>query len=208
LRILGTIAAAVAASAILTACQPEPSATPTESGLTPSASPTRTAPSPTPSASPSPTADAGFELPAACEDIYSAKMRASLEAANPPLNDPGVTMDSSQDTDALELLQSGIPTIRCSWGTPGEYGLATNVSIVDAAQSAALVSALSNAGFACDAVWSGTRCVTEQKMIDQDDHEVTFGESHFLRGTGWVSTAWINFAPVGYTEDIVKTLWG
>jgi hypothetical protein len=208
LRVVGAVAAAVAASAILSACQPEPSATPTASELTPSASPTQTSPAQTPSASPSPTADAGFELPATCEDIYSAKMLASLEAANPPLNDPDVTMDSSQNTDALELLGSGIPTIRCSWGKPSEYGLATNISIVDAAQSAALVTALRNAGFACEAVWSGTRCVTEQTTIDQDDNEVTFGESHFLRGTGWVSTAWVEFAPVGYTEDIARTLWG
>jgi hypothetical protein len=130
LRVVAVVAAAVAASAILSACQPEPSATPTASEPSPSASPTQTSPAQTPSASPSPTADAGFELPAMCEDIYSAKMLASLEAANPPLNDPGVTMDSSQNTDALELLGSGIPTIRCSWGKPSEYGLATNISIV------------------------------------------------------------------------------
>jgi hypothetical protein len=210
-RAAGAAVAAVLASALLSACQPEPASTPTGSSSSPSASPTQTtsvSPSASPSASPSPTAEAGFELPAACEEIYSAKMLASLEATNPPLNDPGVTMDSSQNTDALELLASGIPTIRCSWGRPSEYGLATNVSIVDAAQSAALVTALRNQGFACDAVWHGTRCVTQQTTIDQDDNEVTFGESHFLRGTGWVSTAWVEFAPVGYTQDIATTLWG
>jgi hypothetical protein len=52
------------------------------------------------------------------------------------------------------------------------------------------------------------RCQIEQRTVDLDDNEVTLGESHFVRGDGWVTTAWINFAPEGYTEDIVSTLWG
>ncbi|GAA1947532.1 hypothetical protein [Microbacterium deminutum] len=207
-RIVGTIAALVAASALLTACRPEPVATPTATDATPS--PTVSEPSPSPSPMPSPTETnppAAFELPARCEDLYSAKMLASLNTANPPLNDPGVTMHSTQNADALEVLTSGIPTVRCSWGKPSEFGLSTNVSVVDAAQSAAIIAALRNAGFSCDDVWSGVRCSVEQKTVDQDDHEVAFGETHFLRGTGWVSTAWVNFAPAGYTEDVVATLW-
>lgn len=140
--------------------------------------------------------------------MYSAGMLASLTKANPPLNDPHVTLFSTQNVDALELLHSGIPTIRCSWGKPSEFGLATNVSIVDAGQSAALLGVFRSAGFACENVWDGVHCTIEQKSIDQDDNEVTTGESHFLRGTGWVSTAWVDFAPDGYTQDIVDTLWG
>ena len=135
-------------------------------------------------------------------------MLASLNSANPPLNDPGVTMNATQNVDALELLNSGIPTMRCSWGQPSESGLATNVSVVDAARTAALVDSLRAAGFGCEIIWEGTLCQIEQRTVDLDDNEVTLGESHFVRGDGWVTTAWINFAPEGYTEDIVSTLWG
>ena len=152
--------------------------------------------------------DAGFALPEQCEDIYSAGMLASLNAATPPLNDPGVTMNATQNVDALELLTSGIPTIRCSWGRPSESGLATNVSVVDAARTAALLDALRAAGFGCESIWEGTLCQIEQRTVDLDDNEVTLGESHFVRGDGWVSTAWINFAPEGYTEDIVVDALG
>jgi hypothetical protein len=195
--------------ALGTACQPEPgpSASPS-SESTPSSTPR------TPSASPTPTPmetnlpDAGFALPERCEDIYSAEMLASLGSAAPPLNDPGVTMNATQNVDALELLTSGIPTIRCSWGGPSEYGLATNVSVVDAARTAALLDALRAAGFGCESAWEGTLCQIEQRTVDLDDNEVALGESHFVRGDGWVTTAWVNFAPEGYTEDIVSTLWG
>ncbi|GAA1986400.1 hypothetical protein [Microbacterium pumilum] len=207
LRGAGAIAAVLVIAALMTSCKPEPAPGPTTSDPTPSATPSATS---EPSASPTPseTPVAEFELPTQCEDLYSDDMLASLNAANPPLNDPGVTMHSTQTAAALEVLNSGIPTIRCSWGQPSEFGLATNVSVIDAAQSADLLATLREAGFACEDAWEGVNCTIEQKTVDQDDNEVTLGESHFLRGTGWVSTAWINFAPEGYTEDIVTTLWG
>lgn len=207
LRGVGAVAAILVIAALVTACKPEPAPGPTTSDPTVSATPSSTSePSASPTSSETPVAE--FELPAQCEDLYSDDMLASLNAANPPLNDPGVTMHSTQNAAALEVLNSGIPTIRCSWGQPSEFGLATNVSIIDAAQTAALLATLREAGFACEDVWEGVNCTTEQKTIDQDDNEVTLGESHFFRGTGWVSTAFINFAPEGYTEDIVATLWG
>lgn len=190
----------------LTACAPEPAApTPSASASSPVATPT-----PTPVATPTPTATsaADIQLPATCEQIYSAAMLASLDSANPPLNDPGVTMHSTQNAGLLETLSSGIPTLRCSWGTPSEYGLATNVSIVDAEQASAIRQTLDTSGFGCEEAMNGTICRIEQKTITLDDKEVTFGETHYLRGNAWVSTSWINFAPAGYTEDIVATLWG
>ena len=69
-------------------------------------------------------------------------------------------------------------------------------------------SARSASGFGCAEQDGGTICRIEQKRIDLDDNEVTLGETHYVRGNGWVSTAWINFAPEGYTEDIADTLWG
>ncbi len=205
--VLRCIALLAAVAFVATACAPEPDPSDTPS---PGSTPTPTLPTPKPVPTPIETnlPDAGFALPEQCEDIYSDEMLAALNAANPPLNDPGVTMNSSQNVDALELLTSGIPTIRCSWGRPSESGLATNVSVVDAARTAALVDALRAAGFGCESIWEGTHCQIEERTVDLDDNEVTLGESHFVRGDGWVSTAWINFAPEGYTEDVVSTLWG
>ncbi|HYI50379.1 MAG TPA: hypothetical protein VEX42_02280 [Microbacterium sp.] len=162
-------------------------------------------------ATPAPTesAQAGedIELPTGCEQLYSSGMLASLQQKG-PLNDPGVTMTSTQTVDALELLTSGIPTIRCTWGAPSETGLATNVSIVDAAQSAAIATALANAGFACESRDAATVCRYTQTMVDLDDDLVELTETHALRANAWVSTATINFGSEGYTEDIMATLWG
>lgn len=195
-------------SLALAACAPEP-ADPDPSPSS-SSSPSATATDePTATPTPTPTADAGdsISLPAACEDIYSAEMLASLTATVPPLNDPGVTLLSTRNAELLEILDSGIPTLRCSWGGPSDYGLATNVTIVDAAQAEAVLAALTSAGFGCADHDGGRICRIEQKMITLDDEEATLGETHFVRGNGWVSTAWVNFADEGYTEDIVDTLW-
>jgi hypothetical protein len=204
MRTAAGAAAAIALCLGLVGCQPEPSPT-----ATPGASPSTSPSAPAPTSSPTEPAAAGdaIELPTACEQIYSASMLAAL-LQQAPLNDPGVTMTSTQVVGALEILTSGIPTIRCSWGAPSETGLATNVSLVDAAQSAAVVDALANSGFACEPSGDGTICRYTQTMIDLDDNQVELTETHVLRGNGWVSTATINFAPEGYTEDIVATLWG
>ena len=163
---------------------------------------------------PSPSADADADAgrtsrfpPRASRSTRRRCSRRSPRQA-PPLNDPGVTMLSTQNAELLEILHSGLPTIRCSWGAPSEFGLATNVSIVDGAQSAAIATALRDAGFGCEQQLGGTICRTDQTVISQDDTEVRLGETHFLRGNGWVSTAWINFAPTGYTEDIVGDALG
>src|SRR5688572_15033779 len=116
LRAAAALAGVAVVAAVATACQPEPGASPTPSD---EAAPSATAesPSPTPTRSPSPIEtnlpDAGFALPDRCEDLYSAEMLASLQAQAPPLNDPGVTMNATQNVEALELLASGIPTMRC-----------------------------------------------------------------------------------------------
>ena len=204
-RVAAGAAATIVLCLGLVGCRPEP---------TPSASPS---PSPSASASatatatptPSETAQAGeaIELPTACEQLYSPAMLASLQERG-PLNDPGVTMTSTQNVDALELLTSGIPTIRCTWGVPSETGMATNVSIVDTAQSAAVAAALANAGFACESTEAATVCRYTQTMVDLDDDLVELTETHLLRANAWVSTATINFESEGYTEDIMATLWG
>lgn len=135
-------------------------------------------------------------------------MLASLNAQNPPLNDPAITLTSTQNVDALEVLSAGVPTLRCTWGQAGQAGLATTVSIIDAAQSQQLLGSLAATGFACDTLNGGVTCTQQQTVINQDDKMVTITESHVFRGNGWVATTSIDFAPDGYTEDIVATLWG
>jgi hypothetical protein len=206
-RLASGSAAALLLCLGLVGCQPEPVPGPSASASS-SASPVASS-TVTPTPTPTESAQAGEEigLPTACEQLYSASMLASLQQRG-PLNDPGVTMTSTQNVGALEILTSGIPTIRCTWGAPSETGLATNVSIVDAAQSAAISDALLNAGFACEPIDGGTVCRLEETVITQDDDQVVLTETHVLRGNAWISTATINFESVGYTEDIVATLWG
>ena len=198
-------AAVAAAALLLTGCRPEPAATPTS---TPTV--TMEQPTPGPSVSPIETEkpQAGFEVPGSCEEIYSSGMLAQLQGANPPLNDPGVTMLSTENADLLDIIHGGAQTLRCSWGEPSEYGLATNVTAIDAEQSGAILGALPAAGFGCEALGEGTVCRIEQRGVTLDDEEYTRGETHYIGDGGLVTTAWIDFAPEGYTEDIVATLWG
>jgi hypothetical protein len=226
LRVAG-LAASVALLAVLTGCaqQPGPSANPSPVEASRSAS-ARPSPSATESASPTPTPTpepsvtpptpapgatgqpgATIQLPAACEDIHSEALLAMMTDMGMGLNDPGVTLLSTEMTQGLEILESA-PTIRCSWGAPSEFGLATNVTIVDAAQATALEQAMRDTGMTCTEYEQGTLCRIETEHLQDDDVVTTTGETHYLRGNAWVSTHWIEFNPEGYTEDIVETLWG
>jgi len=208
-RIVIGCVALTALATVVTGCRPEPAATPSAS---PSASPSATLEEPTPGPSVTPTEtekpQADFAVPGACEQIYSAEMLARLQSANPPLNDPGVTLLSTQNADLLDIINGGAATLRCSWGQPSEYGLATNVTAIDDPQKDAVLAALQNAGFGCEALGGGTVCRIEQKGVSLDDKEYTRGETHYVGSGGLVTTAWVNFAPEGYSEDIVATLWG
>lgn len=207
-RALRSVAVALllTSAAVLTvACQPEPDPSSSPSGSeSPTAVPTITA-TPTPIETQLPDA---FEVPGACEEIYSAEMIATLEADAPPLNDPGVTMLSTQNVDLIQIIDGGAPTLRCSWGGPSEYGLATNITAVEPEQAELIEAELAASGFACESLGDGTICRIEQKGITLDDEEYTSGETHYVGGGGWVSTSWLNFSPDGYTEDIVATVWG
>ncbi|WP_100810405.1 MULTISPECIES: hypothetical protein [unclassified Microbacterium] len=200
----GLLAVVLGSSAVLAGCSATPQPEPTSTG-DPTPEITTLGETPGASASPSPSTEpaADISIPVRCEDIYSAAMLSVLESGNPPLNDPGVTMESTEIVEALEVLGSGVQTLRCSWGLPSSYGLATNVTIVDEAQARAVLESLPDRGFACEDLADGTVC-----RAQQSDGENSFGETHYLRANGWVSTRWINFGPQGYTEDIVATLWG
>jgi hypothetical protein len=198
----GVLVLVLASSMLFAGCSGGPQPAPTSTGdPTPDITTLGETPGASASATPEPVAD--ISIPVSCEDIYSPEMLATLESENPPLNDPGVTMDSTEVVEALEVLASGPQTLRCSWGLPSSYGLATNVTIVDAAQAQTVLDSLPERGFACEDLADGTVC-----RMQQSDGENSFGESHYLRANGWVSTRWINFGPRGYTEDVVSTLWG
>lgn len=199
---LPAAAAALALVLALSACVPEPEpAAPATDGGVPAGVPTPIAPA-SPDATPTATA-----LPADCAAMYSDAMRTRLEADLPPLNDPGISMYSTQNATLLELLDA-VPTLRCTWGPPSDTGIATNLSLVTAEQSAAIVSTLTTAGFGCEDADGATVCRIEQRGVDLDDREYSRGETHALEGELWVATAWLNYNPEGYSEDILATVGG
>lgn len=198
------VVASAVVAVFVAGCTATPEPEPTSTGdPTPEITTLGETPGASDSPSPTPEPVADISIPVRCEDIYSAAMLSILQSGNPPLNDPGVTMESSEVPALLDTLHSGAQTLRCSWGLPSSYGLATNVTIVDDSQAEAVRDALESSGFACGDLDGGTVC-----RVQQTDEENSFGESHYLRANGWVSTRWINFGPQGYTEDIVTTLWG
>lgn len=192
----------VAAVAIvaMSACVPEtaPSAPQSSASARPSASETAS----NAGASPTPTASA---LPASCDDIYSAPMLSTLTADVPPLNDPGVTLLSTDQAPLLELLDA-VPTLRCSWGEPGDRGLSTNVSVVSAAQADTVRETLRSAGFGCDTQGEATVCRIEQRGVSLEDKPYVRGETQAVSGEYWITTSWVNIDPDGYTQDILAVL--
>lgn len=204
LVLLSTAAALVCV--VMTGCRAEPA--PTASPGTPEPTPSITQPTTGPSPSPIETnLPQSIELPSSCEDIYSDQMLAALQEQNPPLNDPGVTMLPTENADLLEILESGAPTLRCTWGQPSEFGLATNVTLVDEEQAAGVLESLRAAGFGCEDVAAGESCEIEQRGVTFDDVEYVRGETHVVGDGAWVATAWINFHPDGYSTDIAAQLW-
>lgn len=222
-RLRSAAVAAVAAVLLiaLSGCKadPVPGQTPAASGastpsasasITPTPAPSASAtPSTTPSPTPTPTA-APFALPGDCAAIYSPAMLSTLQADGGPLNDPGLSMGATNVEAAYAVLEQATAageSLRCTWGVPSEVGLATQVSVVDGGQADAVITALQSHGLTCDAYQSGTLCRIVVESSEEEGGHV-WGETHFLEGNAWVATSWINFGPVGYTEDIVTTLWG
>ncbi|MFG6403862.1 hypothetical protein [Microbacterium sp. P04] len=188
---------------LLAGCAAESPSTPRDDATAgTSATPSSSAvPAPEPSASET----TAVGLPDDCTDAYSAGLVSSLEQEGLPMNDPAVTMLSTQNAVLLEDLGT-LPTLRCSWGGPGRVGITTNISIVDAGQSSAIEEELTQAGFGCEASSGATICEIEQRGVDLDDVEYVRGETHALKGPVWVSTSWLNHPLDGYVEDILTTL--
>ncbi|UIN29712.1 hypothetical protein [Microbacterium binotii] len=122
-------------------------------------------------------------------------MRSRLDAELAPLNSGGVSLPATQVESLRGLIDSGVPTLRCTWGTGAGSALATSVTIVDPADAPRIQDMLAAAGFVCADNSGGILCSNGN-------------EADFLRGNGWVATSWSGNAPDGYTEDVVATLWG
>ncbi|QLD11042.1 hypothetical protein [Microbacterium oleivorans] len=180
---------------------------PTQTSVTPSAEPS-TSPTAEPAETETPAPTDEIALPASCDDVFVGDLRATLDAEIAPLNDPGVTMYSTENADALTVLESGVPTLRCTWGRPSDRGIATTVAIVSSEQAATVSDALSAAGFESEEASDGDYFRTSQQMLSMDEELVELGETHFLRGNAWISTRWINYGPSSYTPGIVSALWG
>lgn len=193
--------------AVLTGCQPEPvdsAGTPDPTPVTPVQSPPAVE---SPAALPTETAPAAA-LPVDCDALYSDGMRAALDAAVPPANDPAVTMLSSQNAQLAELLASGIPVLRCTWGGAEGPGIATTVASMEPAQADAARAVMAESAFGCETVGEADLCRIERRGITLDDVEYVSGEDHLFADGLWVATSWIDVLPEGYSVDIATQLWG
>ncbi|MDN8549190.1 hypothetical protein PUW81_008725 [Microbacterium sp. NM3R9] len=186
-------------------------ATPVGGAATPAPTETSVSPETTPTATPTPLeTEAPAEeiaLPASCDELFTGDLRAMLDAEIAPLNDPGVTMYSTENAEALTLLEAGVPSLRCTWGTPSDRGIATTVALVSDEQAQQVTDALTTAGFGSESADGGEYYRTSQQMLSMDDTVVELGETHFLRGNAWVATRWINYGPESYTPGVVGALW-
>ena len=78
--------------------------------------------------------------------------------------------------------------------------------IVDEAQAATVRDTLAASGFGCEETGGATICRIEQRGVSLDDLPFERGEVQAVSGELWVTTAWINVDPEGYTEDILSTV--
>jgi hypothetical protein len=180
---------------------------PTSSG---SAAPaeTSTATPVAPSATRDPAAGAAV-IPPSCESIYSPGYLETLRASpgvvlNPEWTaTPGQASLGTKEDTLLPLLESR-EHLDCFWVAPGGgsgMGLSTSISLAASDEQASLVSQLTAAGFGCTEQGNGTRCA-----VDRTDEYALWGETHFIGGGLWIATSYVEFAPDGYTDDIVTTL--
>lgn len=182
------------------------SAPPSAGSATPAE--TSTATPVAPSATPDPAAGAAV-IPPSCESIYSPGYLETLRATpgvvlNPEWTaTPGQATLGTQEATLLPLLESR-EHLDCFWVAPGGgsgMGLSTSVSLAASDEQASLVAQLTAAGFGCTEQSGGTRCA-----VERTDEFALWGETHFVGGGLWIATFYVDFAPDGYTDDIVKTL--
>lgn len=183
------------ASSVGTSQGAEPDPTPSATS-TPTTAPTTSVPTQTPGE---------FTMPASCEQVWSPEALSILSEEAGPLNDPGLTMLSTEVVPALEVLDA-VEALRCTWGVASEVGIATTIAPVDAAQIETIRTALLAEGFTCEEREVVTRCERSEELTGEAPGAT--GEVHVLGGGGWAATHWLNadFEPQ-YTDDLIATLW-
>ncbi|GGE81851.1 hypothetical protein GCM10011313_00310 [Mycetocola zhadangensis] len=174
--------------------------------------PTATAsasPSPTPSATATPTPTPldpdSIALPDECDEAFSPAYFELLLSYGLPLNDPTVAESPITKSVSVERLRAVLPHLRCTWGAASETGILSAVNIVTEAERNAAIAALGADGYTCADELGGTHCTIE--FLDDTGEFAAAGESHYLRGNGWISSYWTQIDFSGYTEDIIGTLW-
>lgn len=203
MRVAGIAAALML---VLTGCagsgEPISSADP---GGSPSVVPP-TAPAPSPSAQPTLVSDA-IDLPEACAPLFDEAFIADMSEAALPLDDPGLTMDSTLLPSGLEYLQTE-PSLRCTWGMPSDVGMATTITLLPVSEHGVILADAAANGFTCESV-SATerRCVLRVAEEDPEFGAYAYGEEHVLRGNAWIATHWLNIELPDYTDDLVAALW-
>lgn len=188
------LVAAVAAGMLsLAACAPETG--PASESPRPSAT---AEPSPTPSASPtpSPSATASAVVPTDCRAILSEPVLTQL--GETPLNPEGFGPVGPQTDGSLV----------CLWRDPraDTTFLATEISRMSRGPALDMLNALADAeGFTCYTPDGGTRC---EKTWANEQYPVTDGRTLFWRDDILIDTQFSNLAPSGYTDSIVRSIFG
>jgi hypothetical protein len=199
MRLAALAGVLLVAAALATACTP--GTTVPGGSTTLAAPPVSGRPSETPAQTP-----VAATLPGSCDGLYSPAVYAALQQDDGPLNDPSMPLSSTQISEALQVLDSGLPTLRCTWGGPSGTAFSTNASVVDSGRAARVQDALDEAGFACRPLSSGILCTVSGTTTDAGDAVVQHGETQYLDGAVWITTAWVGALPDGYTQDIVAAL--
>lgn len=202
-RLLASLGLVALTAVALSACAPDGAEQPNGEETSPVPEQSET-----PEETAEPTQEAvSFQMPTACVDAYTPELFDQLDGAEGfPLNDPGMTLLSTEVVGALETLDE-TDAMRCAWGVPSEIGVATTVAEIDEDQAEALRGAIDDDGrFECDDA-TPTTCSWSQELQSESGASAST-QTHVFGAGGWVATNEINtgFEPA-YSEAIRDTLW-
>lgn len=186
--------AAVAALLVLAACAPEGGTPdPTASSPSPSASTSTASPSPSPSIS----ATASASIPTDCRAMLTQNVLAQL--GETPLNDPATGLSTGVQANG---------SLVCLWrdARADTTFLQTDITRMSRGPALDLLNQLADEqGFTCYTPDGGTRC---EKTWQNEQYPVTDGRTLFWRDDILIDTTFSNLAPSGYTDSVVRHIFG
>jgi len=186
--------AAVAAVLFLAACAPEGGTpTPTSSSPSPSSSASTSTPSPSPSVSTA----ASAQIPDDCRAMLTPNVLAQL--GDTPLNDPATGVNGGVQADG---------SLVCLWrdARADTTFLETDITRMNRGPALDLLNQLADEqGFTCYTPDQGTRC---EKTWQNEQYPVTDGRTLFWRDDILIDTTFSNLAPSGYTDSVVRSIFG